>query len=142
MGLRQKSEIIDRDIFLINYSGDADTGMIINIEFTNPPGEHVRMPAIWNTRDREYIGIDTDKLEMFANTEFLLHDQLVISTERGNKYAYLIREGNTINLLGCLLSGYKWLQIHAGDQIIKYTADEGGRYMKIDIDNKILYEGV
>lgn len=122
----------------IAYDGDADIGVRITIHAL---GE-ARNIAIYNTGTRDIMRIDTDKLEALTGSSIKYGDDIIICTEKGNKSIVLVRDGQTINILNCLVKGSKWFQLAKGDNVFAYTAEEGDTYLQFKVENRIAYEGV
>ena len=128
---------------LIKYQGDADTGVTITIMATNDTNHAIVNPYISNATMGEVFSLDSAKIEQLTGAPFHKGDTIVITTEKGNKTAYLIRENVAYSILGCIARGSTWLQLRSGgEQVFEYDAEEGANYMKVRIQNDILYEGV
>lgn len=123
---------------LIYYSGDAKIGVDITI-YAN--GE-VKNPSIYNVRTKEYIKIDTDRLEMATGKGLIQGDKVMLSTVKGNRYCTLFRDGNEINIINCVDRKSTWLMLNRGDNIIAYLADNGGSNLELKIENRTIFEGV
>lgn len=120
------------------YDGDADIGVLITIYV----GDVARNLTIYNLRTREYIKFNTDKLESMTGSGLIQGDVLTISTVKGNKYCKLLRNGETINALNCIDKTSTWFALTRGDNIIAYTAEDGGSNLAFKIENRLIYEGV
>lgn len=131
-------ELINLQYNNINYTGDIEVGMTIYIHALGP----VSNLTIFKTNTREFLKINTDKLKKLTGEEIISSDDIIINTEKGNKYITLIRNGENINILNCIDKGSTWFQLSKGDNTIAYTADEGTTNLQFKINNKILYEGV
>ena len=123
---------------VIYYTGDAEVGIKMTI-YANANAKNI---TIFNLRTREFLKLDTDKLEALTGQGLEQGDVVVISTVRGDKYAILHRAGAEINILNCIDRTSTWLQLEKGDNIIAYTADDGASNLEFKIENKTLYEGV
>lgn len=123
---------------VIYYSGDADIGMVIRVYATGI----VKNLSIYNVVTREFIRIDTGKLETLTGQGMIQGDEITISTVKGDKYISLLRGGKTYNILNCLDRESTWLTLSHGDNIIAYTAEDGGSNLQFRIENRIVYEGV
>jgi hypothetical protein len=124
----------------IDYTGDAEIGMIMTIHAVGAV-ENIEIFRLEPTPVQS-IKIDTDRLtEMYA-TGIQSGDDIIISTIKGNKYAYLIRNGETLNILNCLDKYPDWIQLSRGDNIFTYTAEVGGNNLQFKIDNQVAYEGI
>ena len=123
---------------VINYSGDADIGVVIRVYFTGK----VDNLSIYNVRTREFFKINTERLKTMTGSAFIQGDEVTISTIKGDKYIKLLRKGKETNILNCIDRESTWLTLTHGDNIIGYTADDGGSNLQLRIENRIVYEGV
>lgn len=123
---------------VIRYLGDADIGVVIRIFFTGD----VSNLTIYNVRTRDFLRIDTQRLKAMTGSELIHGDEVTISTIKGDKYITLLRDGKEINILNCMDRQSTWLTLTQGDNIIGYTADDGGSNLQFRIENRIVYEGV
>jgi hypothetical protein len=126
------------DIKTIYYLGDAPVGIIMSLHFT---GEATNI-EIMDAETFETMFIDTVKLETLTGDPISAGDEIVISTVKGNKYAILIRDGNTTNIINALGTSPTWFEIDKGDNLFSFSADTGGEFIQFEITNKIAYEGV
>lgn len=123
---------------VIVYNGDAEIGITITIHAI---GEASNI-TIYNTRTREVMRIDTEKLEKFTGSGIIAGDDIIICTIKGKKSISLLRNGKTTNILNCLDKNADWFQLAKGDNIFAYTAEEGSSNLQFRIENRIIYEGV
>ena len=77
-----------------------------------------------------------------TGSAFIQGDEVTISTIKGDKYIKLLRKGKETNILNCIDRESTWLTLTQGDNIIGYTADDGGSKLQFRIENRIVYEGV
>lgn len=122
----------------IYYFGDADAGLIMVMHFI---GTATGL-TLYNSGTRQSMSIDTDILATITGDVLQSGDDLIISTIRGNKYAILLRDGVTYNVLNAIERDSEWFQISYGDNIFVYTADTGASNVQFRIENTILYEGI
>lgn len=122
----------------ILYEGDADVGVTITIHAI---GE-AKNVTIYNTKTREIMAINTDKLAALTGSGIVEKDDIVICTVKGQKSIKLIREGTETNILNCLEKNPSWFQLSKGDNTFAYTAEEGTNNIQLRIENRVLYEGV
>lgn len=123
---------------VVVYNGDVETGIIITIHAL---GEATNI-AIYNTNTREVMRIDTSKIVSFTGEGIGAGDDIIISTIQGDKYAHLIRDGDTINILNCMDKNTDWFQLSKGDNVFVYTAETGTTNLQFKIENRRVYEGV
>lgn len=122
----------------VYYSGDAETGVSIIIHALGD----AKNITIYNTGTRESMKIDTDKLQTLTGHGLIAGDEIMISTVKGNKTIYLLRNGVTTNILNCLDRSADWFQLSKGDNIFTYIAESGGTNLQFRIISKVIYEGV
>lgn len=116
------------------YNGDSETGIVMTIHALGP----VENITIYNTRTREIMKINTEKIE----SGIIAGDDIIISTVRGNKYVKLLRNGKYQNILNALDKNSNWFQLTKGENVFACTADSGLEDLVFMIENQILYEGV
>lgn len=106
MGLREPSLLAN-----LNNVGDIDTGMLITFSCTST----VTNPSLLNVNTREFIKID----KMLS-----VGEQIIISTGSGEKYVKGITDGVESNYFKYMSFDSTWLQLHTGENILKYDADD------------------
>lgn len=122
----------------VYYEGDADTGIVMYLHALGAVGN----VTIHNTQTLESMSIDTDKLLALTGSGFGAGDTIIISTIKGAKSIYLLREGNYINVLNCLDRNADWFQLSKGDNVFGYVVESGFSNLEFRIENQTLYEGV
>jgi hypothetical protein len=122
----------------VYYTGDAESGFTIYIHFLG----NATNINIYNITTREKMTINTDLFSAIVGSPITVGDDIIISTVKGSKFMYLLRNGEQINILNCLDRNSDWPQLVKGDNIFAYTADYGVSVMQFKIRNQILYEGV
>lgn len=120
------------------YTGDAPVGVTISIQASGP----VKNIAVYNRTSQEVMRIDTAKLETVMGSPFTSGDELIITTQRGGKSMYLLRGGETTNVINALARDADWIQIRKGGNILSFIAEEGQGNLIMKISYKIIYEGV
>lgn len=130
--------IINENIKTIFYSGDINIGVLINLHFV---GSATNI-SIFNTRTRETMTIDTELFELLVGSPITFGDDIIISTFKGEKFIYLFRNGEYINILNCLGRNIDWFELEKGDNVFTYTADFGLQNIQFAVTNKVAYEGV
>lgn len=114
---------------VINYTGDSETGMIVEL-YTS--GNVVR-PVI-----RNKVTNETFVLEMELEAE----DKVVINTKRGEKSVVLYRGGQPTNIINKLVAGSTWLIVRPGTNVFSYETTYGLENMKLLFTIDQLYAGV
>ena len=122
----------------IYYDGDAEIGITIQIHAV---GEAEGL-VIYNTKTREIMRINDDKLKSLMGSGIQAGDEITITTSRGEKGIYMLRSGVTTNILNSLEKPIKWFQLLKGDNTFAYTASAGLTNLQFRIENKVIYEGV
>lgn len=122
----------------IYYDGDAEIGITIQIHAV---GEAEGL-VIYNTKTREIMRINDDKLKSLIGSGIQAGDEITITTSRGEKGIYMLRRGVTTNILNSLEKPIKWFQLSKGDNTFAYTASGGLTNLQFRIENKVIYEGV
>lgn len=125
----------DRDIV---YTGDAETGITISIRAYGAASNI----SIYNVTAQEIMKIDTSKIEAITGSGIVEGDEIVICTVKGSKFAVLVREGKTTNILNAIARDSAWFQIAKGTNVFMYVAEMGQNNLQLEIQNKVLYEGV
>lgn len=122
----------------VYYSGESEIGMTIRIRAIGT----VENLTIFNTRTREFIKLDTDKLQQITGSVIIAGDEITICTVKGKKSIRLLRDGVTTNILNCMTKDSSWIQLVKGDNILAYTADSGAEKLYFSVENNVIYEGV
>lgn len=122
----------------IVYYGEASIGFTINIHILGS----VNNLTIYNLITREYMALDSSVLTAITGSNFVVGDEVIISTLRGNKYIKLIRDGEEINVLNILTPDSSWLQLNRGVNTFYYTADSGISNVQFTIEYLTVYEGI
>lgn len=122
----------------VYYSGESEIGMTIRIRAIGT----VENLTIFNTRTREFIKLDTDKLQQITGSVIIAGDEITICTVKGKKSIRLLRDGVTTNILNCMAKDSSWIQLVKGDNILAYTADSGAEKLYFSVENNVIYEGV
>lgn len=136
--LLEMGEIRNLTENLITYDGDSEVGVTIIIHAVGEASDI----TIYNTRTRERMRIDTEKLAALTGTGIVTSDDIIICTVKGQKSITLLRNGIVINILNCLDKDADWFQLAKGDNIFAYTAETGGSNLQFKVENRIIYEGI
>lgn len=123
---------------VIYYEGGSEVGMVMTIHAL----DKATNITIYNLLTREHITIDTNKLAQITGSGIVMGDDIIISTVRGEKSAYLLRFGQYTNILNCITRDSTWFQLRKGDNVLAYIAETGMEALQFKIENKIRYEGV
>lgn len=109
--------------------GDMDAGALIIIHATGS----ARNPGLLNVLTRE---------QMRFTVDLMANDELRIYTAYGQKHIELVRSGVTSNAFTALDAGSTWLQIHPGDNFLRYSAEENEDNLEVRIRYSAAYSGV
>lgn len=130
----QVISILEKNIY---YYGDAEVGITLKVSALGT----VENPRIYNADTGESIFIDTNVLEQMTGSGLVSGDTMIIKTSKGEKSAYLTRNGATINVLNALGKNVRWLQLSKGNNKLAYTADAGVGNLQLVVESRVLYEG-
>lgn len=122
----------DRFTCVVNY-GQADTGMIIEIENNMSDGTTARCPVI-----RNYITGESLKI----NTDLLGGEKIIINTNVGKKSVTKISNGKEVNIINFFDLKTDWLQLRKGANYFTFDYSDNDRYFKINIRYSSNYLGV
>lgn len=124
------SEILEVPIAIIDNTGDAACGTIIDIDFKgNATGLKIA-----NTTAQTYFELDYT---------FQDNDRVTINTNSGQMGVTLQRAGVKINLLNYVTQGSTWLRILPGENQFTYTLASGdAEDVIIHFTTALLYGGV
>jgi hypothetical protein len=129
------SNVILSNVF---YEGDVETGFLIKIHAIGA----VENISIFNETTKESLIINTDVIELIMEGPIEAGDDIIISTVKGSKYAILVRDGVTTNILNSLDPTSKWLYFKRGDNVFSFTAEDGIENLQVSLQYAALFEGV
>lgn len=122
----------------IPYDGDVPTGLTIRLHAI---GE-VRNITIYNMDTRERLVIDTNRIQQITGFTFSSGDDIIISTERGNKSITYIHEGISYNILNAIEKDTDWFILSKGDNVFAYICEYGTEDLQFLIEYPTLYWGI
>lgn len=122
----------------IYYTGENEMGMLIDVYAS---GE-VHNFTFYDIESNKSMTIDTDKLSILTGHPIIERDHIMISTVKGNKYAKLLRDGVTTNILNCLNKNAVWMQLKKGDNIFSYLTTYGSNNVTVTVSYRTIYEGI
>ena len=120
------------------YAGDEATGIIMYVNFLGA----VNNLTLFNATLSQTMAIDSAKVTTITGANFQAGDQVVINTNKGSKYIYLIRAGIAYNILNALSTSATWFTIERGDNVFTYTAASGLSNVQVIIEHRIVYRGL
>lgn len=126
MGLKQPSLIVN-----IENKGDVETGMIIEFKARGT----LSNPSLFNVNTRESIKV---------NKNMVAGEVIKVNTNYGEKRIENVLNGVTTNILNLidLGGGDTFLQLDAGDNLLRYDADTNPSNLEINIYFSPRYLGV
>lgn len=110
-------------------TGDVETGVVISLYAFGT----VVNPTIYDVQKRTSIKL---------NYTLLPTDEVIINTNVGEKSITLLRDGESINLLGYMARGSEWFTLEAGDNVFTYESDSGDSGLQVTFTTSLLYSGV
>lgn len=105
---------------VIDYEGDEDTGVTINIQVL--PGG-TKDIIIHNTDSYERFTIYADKIRSIVGSDLQRGDEIYISTIKGSKSVRLLREGTWINIISAIDKNSDWFQLSVGPNSFNFVGD-------------------
>lgn len=127
--------IKDKSVY---YVGEAETGITINIHCLGI----VKDLVIYNIDTEQQIAIKDNVLTTLLGSSLIEGDDIVITTIKNAKSAYLIRNGVTHDIINAITRVRGWFELSSGDNTFTYTASEGDLDVMMNIKHRILYKGV
>lgn len=109
--------------------GQVDSGMVIRYRATTS----VLNPKLVNVNTQEELKLD---FEMQGG------DVVELSTEKGNRYARLIRNNETTSIFGRITIDSSFLQLDPGDNLFRYDAESGLENLDVSIHFRNKFVGV
>lgn len=132
------SDIRDVTDRVIVYRGDQEVGVTITIRAKGDAGDI----TIYNVNTTETMYVYSTAIEQLTGSGIKAGDEIVICTVKGQKSAKLIRDGLTTNILNCINRDADWFQLAKGNNTFAYNAKSGRNNLRVEIANRIIYEGI
>lgn len=130
-------EISERSEKTVYYEGDLPIGIVITIQATEPAGSI----TIYNSRTRERMHIDANRIQQITGSPIQAMDEIIINTNRGQKNVQLLRKGHYTNILNALDKDSDWFTLEKGANQFTYVATAGAVSLQFKIENQVAYEG-
>ena len=124
--------------FTISYIGDSETGIIVHI-YMDGPATNI---GIESQDTNEQLSLSDEKIQAIIGGAIRSGDEIIISTIKGNKRVYFIRNNVQYNILNALEAPISWLQLHNGENNFLLTGDSAQGGIRYEISYKTIYEGV
>lgn len=125
-------------ILKLDYKGDIDTGILMKIRFL----DNIEELTIFNLDTNESMTLHLDRTKDITGSNFDKNDEIEISTFTGNKYIYLIRNGEYYNFFPALDKMTSWFKITNGINQFAFTANGHEESVIIEISYKNMYGGI
>lgn len=150
---RTYTRINEHEQWEFTYNGDFPLGVEMEIQFRSASLQVGNILIRNETTDQEIL-IDSDRIYAYTGNVIQTGDVLKISTVKGNKKVYLVREGaggeTEINILNCLSLDTDWIYLKKGsnyftfDMEIRNEPDDPSytRTEKFTIKYRTAYGGV
>lgn len=123
---------------ILNYDGDVDTGVTITIHATGDAD----MITLHNVDTYETMKIDTLKISTLTGEGLHQGDDIIISTVKGAKSAYLLRKGVYTNILSAIDKDSNWFQLSSGTNIFRFQAQTGEENLMVTFSYRNAYGGI
>lgn len=131
--------IHDDNRAVLNYRGDADTGVYIVAHCMHGSSEGI---TIWNVDTREKIRIDTTKIKRLTDIQFGEGDDIEINTKIGEKSIRLLHDGKYYNIISCINKDADWFQITQGRNVFTFVCDSGEDNLMVTFHYRNAYGGM
>lgn len=123
----------------IDYAGDEDVGITVNIQILDSRVKNIR---INNTQTYEKFIIYTDKIQTITGKAIRAGDEIYISTSKGSKNVRLLRDGKWTNIIAAIDKDSDWFQLSVGPNEFNFVADQGKEYVTLTFIYRNAYGGV
>lgn len=124
---------------ILNYVGDADTGVYIVAHSLYGQAENI---TIWNVNTREKIFIDTTKIMKITGIQYDAGDDIIINTKIGEKYVQLVHEGAYYNIISCINKDADWFQLTSGPNVFTFVCESGEENISVTFHYRNAYCGI
>lgn len=122
----------------IIYEGDAEVGVIIKFHLLGP----VTGLGILNSGNRAAITINDENVKRITGGFLQRGDDIIINTIKGKRSATLVRMAKEYNIINALNRPVSWITVVRGLNKFRFNAKEGLRFIELEVDYDVLYEGV
>ena len=121
----------------LDYPGDIDTGVTIDIEAAFGP---VTNPMVSNLETGQTMSIVTSNLP--NKLTMSMGDTIRLTTITGRKSIYHIRNGKETKALMALAPGSEWIYMIPGMNVFSYSAQSGIENMSVSVHYDTKFSGV
>lgn len=130
-------EIIRDNRAFLDYNGDVETGVIVQIQCLGPADDIY----LFNDETDERMHIDTARITAITGTALKKDDSIEINTTQGSKYIRLMRGGNWYNIISALDRFSDWLVLRNGTNIFGLEARTGENNLVASFTYRTKYGG-
>lgn len=130
-------EIIRDNRAFLDYNGDVETGVIVQINCLGSADDIY----IFNDDTGEQMYIDTSRITMIVGSALKKNDIIEINTSTGEKRIRLLRNGNWYNIISALARESNWLVLRNGTNIFGLEARVGGNNLVASFTYRTKYGG-
>ena len=123
------SEHVEVSEKIVMNEGEVKNGMTIELKATGT----VLNPKIFNRETSEFFGL---------NFTMQAGDFITVSTIKGAKTVYLLRNGIESNIFNNIMKDITWLQLEPGDNVFTFEAESGAEFLEVSFKHRDNYEGV
>lgn len=122
----------------IVYTGDEETGLELFARMLGP----VTNLGIHNLNTGQSMILSSSIIASLTGSGLVANDFVVISTIRGTKFIYLVRNGILYNILNAVSQPANWFRLQRGNNTFAYTADSGLSNIQFYTQHRIVYGGL
>lgn len=122
----------------VYYTGNIDVGVFVSIHLLGV----VTGLTIYNVNTREKMVFDDEIIKTLTGGYLQALDDINVSTVNGDKYVNLVRNGVSTNIINAVARNSDWFTISQGDNVFSYSTASGEYNVQMEIQNRILYEGI
>lgn len=123
---------------IVNYKGDVSSGMVMTLRALDEIGD---ISILRNDTNESFL-IDTKKIKKLTGLPFSKNDEIIISTNNGNKHITLIRHGVQTNIISCINKESSWFQLDYGENEFLFDAVKNVDKLIITFSYKNAYGGI
>lgn len=135
--LLEFGEIMRDNRAFLDYDGDVDTGVIIQIVCE----DNAEDIYLFNEETDERMHIDTSRITALTGAALKRDDTIEINTTQGQKRIRLFRDGDWYNIISALDRHSDWLVLRSGTNIFGFEARTGEANLMVSFTYRTQYGG-
>lgn len=135
--LLEFGEIMRDNRAFLDYDGDVDTGVIIQIVCE----DNAEDIYLFNEETDERMHIDTSRITALTGAALKRDDTIEINTTQGQKRIRLFRDGDWYNIISALDRHSDWLILRSGTNIFGFEARTGEANLMVSFTYRTQYGG-